>query len=93
MKFSTLQTVVTAGISDRIDEDAEFSLFILNSLKRHFACDWGDSPAEDKLANDMSLATDDRILSAYIQKPSGRKIWIISEHDRSVTTILYPEEY
>jgi hypothetical protein len=93
MKFSSQQTVCTCGISDRIAEDAKFSLFVLNSLKRHFSCDWGDSPKEDCLANDMALATDDRILSAYIQKTSGRKIWIITEHDRTVTTVLYPEEY
>ena len=93
MKFSTEQTVVTCGVNNEILASTDFALFVLASLKRHFSCDWGDSTESDKLANDFALATDDRILSAYICPKSDKKIWVISEHDRSVTTVLYPEEY
>jgi len=93
MKFSSEQVACTCSIHDKISSDAEFSEFVQQSLSRHFSCDWGDTPPEDCLANAMALATDDRILSAYIHKKSDRKIWILTECDRSITTVLYPEEY
>jgi hypothetical protein len=61
-------------------------------LHRHQYGDWGDLEAEDKAENDYSVKNGLRILSAY-QTPNGTKFWIISEADRSVTTILLPEEY
>lgn len=66
-------------------------------LVRHALGDWGDLCDEDKQANDEAVADDLRILSAYrlqgrLQGGSNR-IWIITEADRSVTTILLPEEY
>jgi len=93
MRFTSLQTVVTCGVHDAIMTSTDFSLFVLNSLKRHFAGDWGNTLPEDAMANEMALAVDDRILSAYIDAQSDKKIWILTEHDRSVTTVLFPEEY
>lgn len=61
-------------------------------LRRHANCDWGDLDDEDKAANDINVNNGGRLLSAYTMKDSTR-IWIITEHDRSVTTILRPEEY
>ena len=61
-------------------------------LARHSAGDWGDLDAEDKKANDYALKTGGRILSSY-KFAGNRKLWIISEHDRSATTLLKPEEY
>jgi hypothetical protein len=61
-------------------------------LRRHHCGDWGDELcAEDKQANEHSLKDGTRLLSRY-STPSG-SIYIITEHDRSVTTILLPEEY
>ena len=71
--------------------DTPFAKFVMESLKRHANCDWGELSAEDKRENDFSLDKQLRLLSSY--QHGGIKIWIISEADRSVTTILFPEEY
>lgn len=93
MKFSSEKVACTNCVHEQIGADVEFAEFVQLSLTRHFSCDWGDTTGEDKLANAYALASDDRILSAYIHKKSDRKIWIITECDRSITTVLYPEEY
>lgn len=61
-------------------------------LDRHVKGDWGDLGAEDKQENEFSVQNGFRILSAYTTS-AGDKIWIITEADRSATTILLPEEY
>ena len=61
-------------------------------LARHITGDWGELDAEDQRANEDALVTDARILSAYVL-PSGVKLWIITEADRSATTLLLPDEY
>ena len=61
-------------------------------LDRHASGDWGDVDDEDKKLNDDDLIHGGRVLSAY-HTSKGEKIWIITEADRSVTTILLPEEY
>ena len=67
-------------------------MFIAQSLQRYSKCDWGDLSPEDAKMNDDAIKTGDRVLAAYINDV-GTKIYIITEHDRSVTTILFPEEY
>jgi hypothetical protein len=64
----------------------------LEFIRRHVTGDWGDLSAEDKAENELSVREGFRILSAYTLK-SGVKIWLISEADRSATTILLPEDY
>jgi hypothetical protein len=60
-------------------------------LARHATGDWGELCAFDRQQNAVALCTGQRVLSSY---PVGEgKIWIITEADRSVTTILLPEEY
>ena len=61
-------------------------------LKRHDEGNWGEVSPEDATENELSLQAGFRLLSAYTIK-SGVKIWIITERDRSSTTILLPEEY
>ena len=61
-------------------------------LERHALGDWGELCEEDRQANDEAIADDLRILSSY-RLNDGTKIWIITEADRSVTTVLLPEEY
>lgn len=61
-------------------------------LARHAAGDWGDLSKEDARENELSVRRGFRILSSY-PLPSGAKIWIITEADRSSTCILLPEEY
>lgn len=64
----------------------------MSALSRHITGDWGEVDAEDKRANDQSLIDGSRLLSAY-RSQDGTKFWIITEADRSVTTVLLPEEY
>lgn len=59
---------------------------------RHVAGDWGDVCDDDKAANEQALIYGERLLSAY-KTPDGTKFWIITEADRSATTILLPDEY
>jgi hypothetical protein len=65
---------------------------ILVAIHRHQAGDWGTLDSEDKNANDRALSCGGRMLSAYFAS-DGTKFWIITEADRSVTTVLLPEDY
>jgi hypothetical protein len=60
-------------------------------LDRHASGDWGDLEEEDRRENELSLRNGWRIFSSY--PVGGKTVWIITEADRSVTTILLPEEY
>jgi len=91
-KFKLGKLLMTRGVNDRVADDLEFSKFVLDSLRRHARGDWGDMCQEDKDENDYSLDKPLRIFSAY-EHPTLPKIWIITEADRSATTILFPEEY
>jgi hypothetical protein len=62
-------------------------------LARHQRGDWGPLDLHDRAANDQAVTGGTRILSAYEVDPSGEKIWVITEADRSVTTALLPSEY
>jgi hypothetical protein len=59
---------------------------------RHASCDWGDVDARDWAANDRALVDGERLLSAYVL-PTGERIRVITESDRSTTTMLMPHEY
>jgi hypothetical protein len=61
-------------------------------LSRHQSGDWGTIPAEDADENRIALEQGLRIISSYPMR-SGERIWIITEADRSVTTLLLPQEY
>ncbi len=61
-------------------------------LCRHVGGDWGDLDEEDRAENELSLQEGFRLLSAYRLR-DGTRIWIITEADRSSTTILLPREY
>lgn len=91
-KFKTGQVVETSGVHQKREEDKKFNQFVMDSLTRHINGDWGNLCEEDKKANDNALITQDRLLSKYNYK-DGTSIYIITEWDRSVTTILFPSEY
>ena len=90
--FPLGQLVMTRGDNDLVANDEAFAKFVTGSLARHIKGDWGELGDEDRAENDLSLKEGFRILSAY---ESGElpKIWIITEADRSATTILFPDEY
>lgn len=91
MRFPLGQIVWTRGVNELIADDALFAKFVLESLKRHASGDWGDLCDEDKLENNFSLDKELRLLSSYRQ--DNWTIWIITEADRSTTTVLFPDEY
>lgn len=61
-------------------------------LSRHVVGEWGNLSAADQQANTLSLAQNLRLLSAYLLK-TGVKGWVVTEADRSLTTLLLSEEY
>ena len=61
-------------------------------VNRHVQGDWGDLDAHDRQENERALTDGSRLLSAYTLK-DGTRIWVITEADRSATTLLLPEEY
>lgn len=84
--------VVTRAVDIAMKEDRVFTDFVLRSLDRYVQKDWGDTCENDATANDEALSNnDDRLLAVY--KHDNKTIWIITEVDRSATTILFPEDY
>jgi hypothetical protein len=88
-RFQAGQLLMTAGIKDLVVKE---KLNLIPYVVRHLNGDWGDIPAEDARANQAALRDGDRLLSAY-QVTSEARVWIITESDRSATTVLLPEEY
>lgn len=87
--FSLGEVVATPGALDLLDRTSTNSLLL---LLRHQQGDWGDVPTEDAAENVFAIKNGLRILSSYTLNQSER-LWIITEADRSVTTLLLPEEY
>lgn len=100
MKASDLGMLVsTKAVNDFAAENKEFREFILRCVFRYLSNDWGDLHKEDKKANDDALKDgDSRILASY-NFPKGSKwgndskLWIITEWDHSVTTLLFSSDY
>jgi len=65
---------------------------LLSGLRRHATGDWGELCDEDRTANEQGLRAGERLLSAHLDR-FGTRYWIITEWDRSATTILLPEDY
>lgn len=84
--FRTGLFVATPGAIEAFTQD-EFAA----CLNRHRAGDWGDISEDDRKENEYSVKHGFRILSAYNVR--GKRLWIITEADRSTTTALLPEEY
>ena len=91
-KFRLGQVMWTQGVNELIAKDEKFAKFVAESLGRHALGDWGDMAKEDKEENEYSLGKYLRLFSAY-KKDGLPEIWIITEADRSATTILFPNEY
>ena len=88
-KFDLGRVVATPGALEALSYAQQPPILF---LRRHVSGDWGIVDDHDKQENDDALKVGNRILSAYILK-SGVKIWIITEADRSATTVLLPEDY
>lgn len=87
--FPLGQLLATPGALDALAQNNQTALPF---LVRHNRGDWGELDPEDQQANLTALLHDLRLLSAY-RLADNTKIWIITEADRSATTILLPSEY
>ena len=86
-RFPLGQLAITGNASLRLSTEE-----VLTALRRHAAGDWGNVDSHDKAANDAALEQGLRLLSSYTTE-SNVRFWIITEADRSSTTILLPEDY
>ena len=83
------RVVATPGAMEALGDNTAQALTL---LARHALGDWGDTCEEDSRANADALALGNRVVSAYATE-SGARLWIITESDRSATTLLTPAEY
>lgn len=86
--FNLGSVVLTRGIDELCGGN---HALLLPLLKRHDHCDWGNCDPEDAISNNWATHNEQRIMSVY--ECLGEAVWIITEWDRSVTTILLPSEY
>jgi hypothetical protein len=86
-KFALGQTVITRQAKAVLNPHD-----VTNAVWRHSAGDWGDCGSEDWKENELSLQQGARLFSVYRDR-NGRDFWVITEADRSSTTVLLPEDY
>ena len=89
LRFPPGEIVATPGALETLQEAGETPAAL---LRRHLTGDWGEVDEHDRQENERSLSEGCRLLSAYTLS-SGTKLWIITEADRSSTTLLLPSEY
>ena len=92
-KFTLGKLTATMKIATRMAGDHKFHAFVMRSLKQFADCDWGAISEFDQEQNREALLFGGRLLGAYIYEPDKKRIWIVTEADRSCTTVLYPEDY
>ena len=92
--FTIGQLVATRGVHDLMQENPDFNHFAQSAFLKYRRCDWGDTCESDKAQNDSAVINGERILAEYRhpEHPDWR-LWIITEWDRSATTLLFPSEY
>ena len=90
--FHLGNVTATAQVVNSLDEQT-----ILAIVRRHAMGDWGDLCREDRMSNVMAIERDERILSKYNLEQFGYKgledVYVITEADRSYTTVLFTSEY
>ena len=89
--FKLGKLVMTRGVHSKIKENVDFAVGVLDAFERYRNCDWGDLCNSDKAENEKALRNGERIFALY--NIGNEKIYIITEWDRSVTTILFSHEY
>jgi len=86
-KFELGRIVITARVNTRL-----LPVDVMAALRRHHGGDWGELCDQDRQENERALVAGHRLFSVY-QSSIGVKFYIITEHDRSVTTVLLPDDY
>ena len=90
-QFDLGRVFVTPAVLDSLDDDLTL---IFGLIDRHVCCDFGDLCPEDLEANQQALIFGDRLLSSYdLPDPHSLTVWVITEADRSATTVLLPSDY
>ena len=87
MKFDLGRLVITPNALETITADD-----ICHALDRHVCGDWGDVDENDRQANELALRDGSRLLSVY-HAANGMKFYVLTSADRSLTTVLLPEDY
>lgn len=87
--FALGRILATPGALDALAESREDARVY---LRRHVTGDWTEMPLPDQEENRRAVRHGSRVFSSYTLR-SGRKLWVITEYDRSVTTLLLPSEY
>lgn len=85
--FPLGNVLMTRGVANNLNP-----LVMFQGLERHRQCDWGNVCEADRKSNDLALRGGSRIISKY-KDEQGKPFWILTEADRSATTVLYPHEY
>lgn len=88
-RFALGQTYITPGAEEALLIAGQTAI---EFLRRHMSCDWGELSDDDVQENEFSLKEGFRLLSNY-RTAKGQQLWIITEADRSATTVLTPAEY
>ena len=83
----------TVGTPAALAALAKAGLGAADLLSRHENGDWGDVDAEDKATNDRSVSAGHGLVMSTWPMPDGSHVWVITEGDRSATTVLLPDEY
>ena len=93
-KFELGTVVTTPQIRWKMKDDESFMNFVKLSLGKYTQCNWGNTSPEDCSANNEALENKEgRIFAVYNRYGTTDKIWIITEADHSITTIMFPDEY
>lgn len=80
-----------AGLAEEVGVDP--SALVTSLVSRFVRGDWGELPPEDVEANEQAVRFGERLLGSYPVGDGGEKAWVITEADRSITTVLLPSEY
>src|SRR6202163_232304 len=88
-RFALGQTFITPGAEEALQIAGQTAI---EFLRRHMSQDWGELSEDDVRENELSLKEGFRLLSNY-RTVKGQQLWIITEADRSATTVLLPSEY
>lgn len=87
------RVVLSRGVASRLNSGALPALWISAHLILHRSGHWGEVDEEDKRANDAAVQDGGRLLSVYVAPDGVTRVWVITEADRSITTVLFPDEY
>ena len=90
--MNKLSFSVSQDTNNKMTNDFSFAMFIINCLKRHLNNDFSECERDDAESNKRALEEGSRILNVF-HSYDKQKIWIITEADRSITTVLFPYEY